>query len=56
LKHCRIAAGPDEFAREIEHALEDPGLSPARSELMCNESWEAKADEMGCYFAESLKH
>jgi glycosyltransferase involved in cell wall biosynthesis len=55
LNHCRIAATPDEFAREIEHALEDPGPSPARSELMRNESWEAKTDELRRYFAESLK-
>lgn len=55
LKHCRIAGGPDEFAREIERALEDPGPSPARSELMRNESWEAKVDELRRHFAESLK-
>jgi glycosyltransferase involved in cell wall biosynthesis len=55
LKHCRIAATHDEFAREIERALEDPGPSPARSELMRNESWEAKIDELRRHFAESLK-
>jgi glycosyltransferase involved in cell wall biosynthesis len=56
LKHCRIAATPDEFAREIGRALEDPGPSPARSELMRNESWEAKVDELRRHFAESLEH
>ncbi len=55
LKHCRIASDPDEFTREIERALEDPGPSPARSELMRNESWEAKVDELRRHFAESLK-
>jgi glycosyltransferase involved in cell wall biosynthesis len=56
LKHCRIAAGPDEFVREIERALEDPGPSPARSEPMRNESWESKVDELRRHFAESLKN
>jgi glycosyltransferase involved in cell wall biosynthesis len=55
LNHCRIASGPDEFTREIERALENPGPSPARSELMRNESWEAKVDELRRHFAESLK-
>ena len=55
LKHCRIASGPDEFTREIERALEDPGPSPARSELMRDESWESKVDELRRHFAESLK-
>jgi glycosyltransferase involved in cell wall biosynthesis len=55
LKHCRIASGPDEYTREIEHALEVPGPSPARSELMRNESWEAKVDELRRHFADSLK-
>ena len=55
LKHCRIASGPDEFTREIELALEDPGPSPARSELMRHESWEAKVEELRRHFAESLK-
>jgi glycosyltransferase involved in cell wall biosynthesis len=56
LKHCRIAATPDEFTLEIKRALEDPGPSPARSELMRNESWEAKVDELRRHFAESLEH
>jgi len=56
LKHCRIAATPDEFTLEIKRALEDPGPSPARSELMSNESWEAKVDELRRHFAESLEH
>ena len=55
LKHCRIASGPYEFTREVERALEDPGPSPARSELMRNESWESKVDELRRHFAESLK-
>jgi glycosyltransferase involved in cell wall biosynthesis len=54
LKHCRIAADPDEFAREIKRALDDPGPNPARSELMRDESWEAKADELRRHFAETL--
>jgi glycosyltransferase involved in cell wall biosynthesis len=54
MKHCRIANGPDEFAREIRRALEDPGPSAARSELMRNESWEAKVDELRRHFAESI--
>ena len=56
LNHCRIASSPDEFAREIERALEDPGPNPARSEVMRNESWEAKVDELRRHFADSLKH
>jgi glycosyltransferase involved in cell wall biosynthesis len=53
MKHCRIASGSDEFAREIKRALDDPGPSVARSELMRNESWEAKVDELRRHFAES---
>lgn len=55
LKHCRIASGPDEFAREIRLALDDPGPSVARSELMRGESWEAKVEELRRHFAASLE-
>ena len=54
LKHCRIASGPYEFTREVERALDDPGPSPARSELVRDESWESKVDELRRHFAESL--
>jgi len=55
MKHCRIANGPDEFAREIKRALDDPGPKAARSELMRDESWEAKVDELRRCFAQSLE-
>ncbi len=54
MKHCQIASGPEEFAREIKLALNDPGPKVARSELMRDESWEAKVDELRRYFAQSL--
>lgn len=56
LKHCRIASGPDEFAREIKQSFACPGPSLARSELMRGESWEAKVDELRRHFAESVEH
>jgi glycosyltransferase involved in cell wall biosynthesis len=50
---CRIASGPEAFAREIEAALsEDPGPSVKRSEAIRSESWEARLEEIGRYLAE----
>jgi hypothetical protein len=48
---CRIAAGRDHFVREIEAALESPGPNAVLSELMREESWEAKVDEIRQHFA-----
>lgn len=55
LKNCRIAHSPDEFTREIELALTCPGPNLSRSELMRDESWEAKVDELRRHFWESLE-
>jgi glycosyltransferase involved in cell wall biosynthesis len=41
---CRIGRDADEFCRQIEEALKDPGPSRARSELVRNESWAARLD------------
>ncbi len=46
LGQCRIADGADAFEREIRLALEDPGPSPARSDAIRPESWEARLAEI----------
>ncbi len=55
MKHCRIGVGYEEFTREIRLAMDNPGPSAARSELMRNESWEAKVDELRNLLANSLR-
>ncbi len=51
---CRIADGPDAFAREISAALEDPGPSAVRSDAVASESWEARLGEI-CRFLETIE-
>ena len=46
LGQCRIGSSVEEFIREIELALADPGPSRARSEAIRAESWEARVDEI----------
>jgi glycosyltransferase involved in cell wall biosynthesis len=46
LGQCRIGRNVEEFIREIEAALEDPGPGRARSEAIRAESWEARVDEI----------
>lgn len=48
---CRIADDRDSFIREIELALADPGPSPARSETVRAESWEARLTEIRTHIA-----
>ena len=43
---CRIGRTRDEFVKQIEEALVQPGPSVARSETMRNESWEARLTEI----------
>lgn len=52
LGHCRIAADAEAFLREIEAALADPGPSPARSEAIRPESWEARLEEIRGHLAD----
>lgn len=51
LGQCRIGRNAVEFIREIEAALEDPGVSRARSEAIRAESWEARVDEIRRHLA-----
>jgi glycosyltransferase involved in cell wall biosynthesis len=51
LGSCRIAAGIDPFADQIEQALVDPGPSEARSEAVRHESWSARLDEIRGHLA-----
>lgn len=46
LGQCRIAGEPNEFVREVEDALRDPGPSVDRSEAIRHESWEARVNEI----------
>lgn len=51
LGQCRIGHDPEEFIREIEAALTDPGPKVQRSEAMQGESWDARLDTIGGYLA-----
>jgi hypothetical protein len=46
LDQCRIGHDADEFIREIESALIDPGPSVQRSDAIRAESWEARVDQL----------
>jgi glycosyltransferase involved in cell wall biosynthesis len=46
LQHCRIAADPDAFVRQIKEALKDAGPSHQRSQTMHSQSWEARLHEI----------
>jgi glycosyltransferase involved in cell wall biosynthesis len=52
LGQCRIGADSDDFLREVEVALADPGPSLARSEAIRGESWEARLDEIRHHLAD----
>ncbi|MFN0054082.1 MAG: glycosyltransferase [Planctomycetales bacterium] len=41
---CRLATSVDDYVREINAALEDPGPSRARSETMRSEGWMSRVD------------
>lgn len=43
---CRIGETPEQFIREIEEALKDPGPTAARSETMKNETWAGRVEEL----------
>jgi len=49
---CRIGHDRASFIREVELALQDPGPSVARSELIRSESWNARVDELRAHLAE----
>jgi glycosyltransferase involved in cell wall biosynthesis len=48
---CRIAASPENFLREVEAALANPGPSWQRSDAIRHESWEARLNEICCHLA-----
>ena len=48
---CRIGHDEASFIREVELALQDPGPSVARSELIRSESWGARVDELRGFLA-----
>jgi len=48
---CRIGHDEASFIREVELALQDPGASVARSELIRSESWGARVDELRGFLA-----
>ena len=52
---CRIGHDPTSFIREVELALQDPGPSVARSELIRSESWGARVDELREHLADLEK-
>jgi glycosyltransferase involved in cell wall biosynthesis len=43
---CRVAGSAAEFVQSIEDALHDPGPSPARSDSVREQSWEARLEEI----------
>lgn len=51
LGQCRIASDSVAFIREIESALKDPGPKAWRSQTMCNQSWEARLEEICSHIA-----
>ena len=55
LGQCRIAAGADEFAKQIQAALTDPGPAVERSEAIRHESWEARLREIERHFAAAMQ-
>lgn len=51
LGHCRIGNTPEEFIREIDAALADPGPTLERSLSMRDESWDARVDAIAGHLA-----
>jgi glycosyltransferase involved in cell wall biosynthesis len=43
---CLIGKSHADFIRQIEIALEDPGVSQERSDSVKSESWEARVEEL----------
>jgi hypothetical protein len=50
---CGIGKTPEDFIRQIEIALENPGASRERSEKVKDESWEARVEELREIIVES---
>ena len=48
---CRIGTDRESFIREVEIALQEPGPSVERSELVRSESWDARVDELRGYLS-----
>lgn len=48
---CRIGAGAEGFAREVEAALADPSPRAERSEAVRHEGWDARLDEIRGHLA-----
>lgn len=48
---CRIGHDRDSFIREVELALQNPGPSPARSDLVRRETWNARVEELRQHLA-----
>jgi glycosyltransferase involved in cell wall biosynthesis len=48
---CRIGTDRESFVREVEIALQEPGPSVERSELVRSESWDARVDELRGYLS-----
>ena len=46
LENCRIGKTHEEFIRQIEEALENPGPQKAISDAVQNESWAARIEEL----------
>jgi glycosyltransferase involved in cell wall biosynthesis len=55
LGQCRIGAGPEEFARQVEAALAAPGPSAKRSETMREHSWQARLAEIEGHLSACLQ-
>jgi glycosyltransferase involved in cell wall biosynthesis len=49
---CRIGTDSASFIREVETALQHPGPSVERSELVRSESWDARVDELRGYLSQ----
>jgi hypothetical protein len=51
---CTVAASAAEFVSEVGRALADGGPDPARSALVREEGWEARAEEIAAHLAPIL--
>ena len=54
LDQCLIGKDPEDFVRQINVALENPGPRWDRSETMRSESWEARVETIGNLFASAI--
>lgn len=52
LNACRIGHTPDEFVEQIREALKDPGPSSCRSDLMSQETWRNRLDDIRNHYRE----